>query len=87
MEGKIMKLLGKIFLLIGGLILLIWGIAVFFGSIDMPTPLKLAILFLGFGLLFLVLSISTRNKKATHGPSRSCDHIHEVHTVHRDDKR
>jgi|GEM_PF-3932618 len=58
-----MNLMGKIFLLIGGAILLIWGIFVFFDSVDMPAPLKWAVLFLGLGLILIIVSLTSHNNR------------------------
>ena len=63
MEGKIMRKFGEILIYLGAAVLVIWGIVLFFTELpDMPWPLKVAILLVLLGVVFLIISIS-KNKK------------------------
>jgi len=65
MEGKIMRKFGEILIYLGTAVLIIWGVVLFFTELpSMPWPLKVAVMLVLLGVVFLVISIANKKKKS-----------------------
>ena len=59
-----MRKFGEILIYLGTAVLIIWGVVLFFTELPaMPWPLKIAVILVLVGLVFLVISIVNKKKR------------------------